>query len=81
MEIENLPQMLKNNRTFADNDAIMIDKRYTVSLMDSYKKMCVILVFLYFWFRVTKLFLKKCLCSIFCEKIINIVYFFVYTTK
>ncbi|XP_023290983.2 arylalkylamine N-acetyltransferase 1 isoform X1 [Lucilia cuprina] len=31
MEIENLPQMLKNNRTFADNDAIMVEKRYTLS--------------------------------------------------
>lgn len=34
MEIENLSQMLKNNRSFAKNDAIIIDKRYTVSKIE-----------------------------------------------
>lgn len=35
MEIENLTQMLKNNISFADNDAIINDKGYTVSLFFS----------------------------------------------
>lgn len=31
MEIENISQMLQNSRTFAKNDAIIIEPRYTVS--------------------------------------------------
>lgn len=31
MELDKLTQIVKNNRTFADNDAIMLEKRYTLS--------------------------------------------------